>query len=122
MAKLYFNYSTMNAGKSTLLLEVAARAAKRGQLKIPGYAGDGCSPSTGQTRSDIPIWERLGRLRSLACAFWQASKSDLRQDGHCSVSAMKTTHCSLTAMPSDADSAAIADGPSVSGPQGGPSL
>ena len=31
MAKLYFNYSTMNAGKSTILLQAAHNYAERGQ-------------------------------------------------------------------------------------------
>ncbi|MDA9208558.1 thymidine kinase, partial [Octadecabacter sp.] len=30
MAKLYFNYSTMNAGKSTVLLQAAHNYAERG--------------------------------------------------------------------------------------------
>ncbi|MGJ8612480.1 MAG: thymidine kinase, partial [Octadecabacter sp.] len=30
MAKLYFNYSTMNAGKSTALLQAAHNYAERG--------------------------------------------------------------------------------------------
>ena len=34
MAKLYFNYSTMNAGKSTALLQVAYNYAERGMTTL----------------------------------------------------------------------------------------
>ncbi len=46
MAKLYFNYSTMNAGKSTALLQVAYNYAERGMhtlifTALPGEQGIG---------------------------------------------------------------------------------
>ena len=47
MAKLYFNYSTMNAGKSTILLQAAHNYAERGMrtylmtADFDGRAGDG---------------------------------------------------------------------------------
>jgi len=47
MAKLYFHYSTMNAGKSTLLLQAAYNYRERGMepylltAKLDGRAGDG---------------------------------------------------------------------------------
>ncbi len=48
MAKLYFHYSTMNAGKSTLLLQAAHNYRERGMetflitAKLDNRAGQGC--------------------------------------------------------------------------------
>ena len=47
MAKLYFNYSTMNAGKSTLLLQAAHNYGERGMevflltARLDDRAGEG---------------------------------------------------------------------------------
>ncbi len=47
MAKLYFNYSTMNAGKSTVLLQAAHNYKERGMVpflitaQVDDRAGDG---------------------------------------------------------------------------------
>ena len=63
MAKLYFNYSTMNAGKSTVLLQASHNYRERGMdtylmtAAIDGRAGEG------RIASRIGISERADRFR-----------------------------------------------------------
>ena len=85
MAKLYFNYSTMNAGKSTILLQAAHNYSERGmetylltadfddragQGQIASRIGIGAEAATYSTSSDLfsQIKERLA-LGPCACVF-----------------------------------------------------
>ena len=64
MAKLYFNYSTMNAGKSTVLLQAAHNYGERGMetylltADFDGRAGDG------------KIASRIGKIRAPVMLQW----------------------------------------------------
>jgi thymidine kinase len=85
LAKLYFNYSTMNAGKSTLLLQASYNYRERGMqtylmtAAIDGRAGAGkiasrigisASADTYDTASDLyAMLERQKRMGPVACVF-----------------------------------------------------
>ena len=85
MAKLYFNYSTMNAGKSTVLLQASHNYRERGMdtylltAQFDNRAGDGRIASRigiGQEADTFTVGEDLfakieARLRhgSVACVF-----------------------------------------------------
>lgn len=85
MAKLYFNYSTMNAGKSTVLLQAAHNYAERGMdvllltARLDDRAGEGRIRSRIGIEQPAETWDaetdlfaliaaRLGKRR-LACVF-----------------------------------------------------
>jgi thymidine kinase len=70
MAKLYFNYSTMNAGKSTALLQVAYNYAERGMrtLIFTALPGD---QDRGRVASRIGIGADAKRFDE-ATDFWAA--------------------------------------------------
>lgn len=82
MAKLYFHYSTMNAGKSTVLLQAAHNYVERGMspylmtAQFDNRAGDGRIASRigiGQAadtfNQDENLFEKItARLKSGACA------------------------------------------------------
>ncbi|MGR3484414.1 MAG: thymidine kinase [Paracoccaceae bacterium] len=85
MAKLYFHYSTMNAGKSTALLQAAHNYTERGMAtalltaarddragagRIASRIGVGADADTFAQDTDLAAWAR-GRLSdpALACAF-----------------------------------------------------
>ena len=60
MAKLYFNYSTMNAGKSTVLLQASHNYRERGmQTYLMTAAIDGRA-GAGRIASRIGISEQAG--------------------------------------------------------------
>ncbi|WP_170607248.1 thymidine kinase [Ruegeria arenilitoris] len=85
MAKLYFNYSTMNAGKSTVLLQASHNYRERGMetylltAKIDGRAGSGriasrigISEQADTFREDDDVFNMIqNRLNagSVACVF-----------------------------------------------------
>ena len=85
MAKLYFHYSTMNAGKSTLLLQASYNYRERGMqtylltAAIDGRAGEGriasrigisAGADTYATDSDLfDMLERRKRQGPVACVF-----------------------------------------------------
>lgn len=85
MAKLYFHYSTMNAGKSTLLLQASYNYRERGMqtylltAAVDGRAGKGriasrigitASADTYDTDSDmLDLLERRLRQGPVACVF-----------------------------------------------------
>ena len=63
MAKLYFHYSTMNAGKSTLLLQAAHNYEERGMqcyLLTTGYDPVGRSGGGSPEDTDTKITSRIG--------------------------------------------------------------
>jgi thymidine kinase len=70
MAKLYFNYSTMNAGKSTALLQVAYNYAERGMrtLIFTALPGD---QDRGRVASRIGIGADAKRFDETT-DFWEA--------------------------------------------------
>jgi thymidine kinase len=85
MAKLYFHYSTMNAGKSTLLLQAAHNYRERGMetylitAQFDNRAGDGRIASRigiGETADTFSVGEDLfakivarRTLSDIACVF-----------------------------------------------------
>ncbi|MFT5474521.1 MAG: thymidine kinase, partial [Kiritimatiellia bacterium] len=85
MAKLYFNYSTMNAGKSTLLLQASYNYRERGMqtylltAEIDGRTGDGLIGSrigisaradTYDTKSNLfDMLQRRQKSGPIACVF-----------------------------------------------------
>ena len=85
MAKLYFNYSTMNAGKSTLLLQASYNTRERGMqtylltAEIDGRTGDGLIGSrigisaradTYDTKSNLfDMLQRRQKSGPIACVF-----------------------------------------------------
>ncbi len=85
MAKLYFHYSTMNAGKSTLLLQASYNYRERGMetyiltAALDGRAGKGrvasrigitASADTFDAESDLfALLERRKRMGPVACVF-----------------------------------------------------
>ena len=85
MAKLYFHYSTMNAGKSTLLLQASYNYRERGMqtylltAALDGRAGTGkiasrigisASADTYDTETDLfDVLERRKRKGPVACVF-----------------------------------------------------
>jgi thymidine kinase len=85
MAKLYFNYSTMNAGKSTLLLQAsynyrergmqtylltAAVDGRAGKSRIASRIGISASADTYATDSDLfAMLERRLKTGPVACVF-----------------------------------------------------
>ena len=85
MAKLYFNYSTMNAGKSTALLQASYNYRERGMetylltAKIDDRAGDGVIGSRigieqgadmfDDTSDLFEMIDKRQRTTTLACAF-----------------------------------------------------
>ncbi|MXQ08653.1 thymidine kinase [Alphaproteobacteria bacterium GH1-50] len=85
MAKLYFNYSTMNAGKSTLLLQASYNYRERGMqtylltAAIDGRAGEGriasrigigASADTYTPESDLfAMLEKRKKQGPVACVF-----------------------------------------------------
>ena len=85
MAKLYFNYSTMNAGKSTVLLQASHNYRERGMStylltaqfdnragngRIASRIGIGSEADTFNTKDDLfrKIQSRLGQSE-IACVF-----------------------------------------------------
>lgn len=82
MAKLYFHYSTMNAGKSTLLLQAAHNYRERGMEVLLLTAGVDTRHGAGRIASRIGLAEaaevfgpqddllaRIARASGLACVF-----------------------------------------------------
>jgi thymidine kinase len=69
MAKLYFNYSTMNAGKSTALLQVAYNYAERGMQTLIFTALPG-EKDRGRVASRIGIAADARRFNA-ATDFWE---------------------------------------------------
>ena len=82
MAKLCFHYSTMNAGKSTLLLQAAHNYRERGMEVLlltaavddrhgPGQIASriGLAAAAEIFRPEDDLLARLGRERGLACVF-----------------------------------------------------
>lgn len=82
MAKLYFNYSTMNAGKSTVLLQAAHNYRERGMVpylitaQLDNRAGEGriasrigIAEDAGTFHGEENLYEKVStRLSSGACA------------------------------------------------------
>src|SRR5437660_166729 len=76
MAKLYFYYSTMNAGKSTALLQAAHNYAERGMsallftAKLDDRAGGriasriGISADAKQFDTDTDFWSQLAHVKT----------------------------------------------------------
>src|SRR5687767_34732 len=94
MAKLYFYYSTMNAGKSTSLLQAAHNYAERGMstrlfiAKLDGRAGGriasriGIEAAAERFDGDTDFWELLGNTHADCVLVDEAqflSKGQVRQ-------------------------------------------
>ena len=63
MAKLYFNYSTMNAGKTTVLLQAAHNYSERGMTPFLLTAGIDTRSGNGKIKSRIGL-EKLAQIFS----------------------------------------------------------
>ena len=74
MAKLYFNYSTMNAGKSTVLLQAAHNYRERGMVPYLLIARFDNRAGTGQIASRIGIEAEADTFGSDTTMFEQIEK------------------------------------------------
>ena len=66
MAKLYFRYAAMNAGKSTALLQVAHNYAERGMKVMKNWL---LALSSAVARAIETVPRRCGRGLNLRCKF-----------------------------------------------------
>ena len=71
MAKLYFNYSTMNAGKSTLLLQAAHNYRERGMKTYLMTAQMDTRAGKGMIASRIGIGEEADTFHSNEAVYIQ---------------------------------------------------
>lgn len=73
MAKLYFSYATMNAGKSTLLLQAAYNYQERGMRVVMLIAAFDDRAGTGRIASRIGL--KSDGSRSMAATIFTASSN-----------------------------------------------